>query len=373
QIAERLEAQIAERLEAQISERLEAQFDQRVAHEVALKVQQIIEQNRLARHRQFGPSSEAGQGLLFNEAEVLANQPEPADEVAQAQPGGKHKGKPKPRGHRRALPPELPRVEFIIDLPESQRQDANGTPMVRIGEEVSEQLDIIPMKIRVIRTIRPKYAPANGNGVPVVARLAPGILPRSNFTAGALAMLLTVKYADGLPLYRFAKVLARHGVDVPRQSLARVAIQVAQALQPIANLMRDALLDSTLIHMDETTVQVLKEPGKAASSKSYMWVQRGGPPGKPVVMFDYEPTRAGAVPTRLLEGWNGYLMTDDYSGYNAVAAKEGVTHLACAAHARRKFVEASRASPKGKDSHAGIALEFFARLYRIEKRVRHAP
>ncbi|MBV6274492.1 IS66 family transposase, partial [Alcaligenaceae bacterium CGII-47] len=83
--------------------------------------------------------------------------------------------------------------------------------------------------------------------------------------------------------------------------------------------------------------------------------------------------RAGAVPTRLLEGWNGYLMTDDYSGYNAVAAKEGVTHLACAAHARRKFVEASRASPKGKDSHAGIALEFFARLYRIEKRVRHAP
>lgn len=353
--------------------RLEAQFDQRVAHQVALKVQQIIEQNRLARHRQFGPSSEAGQGSLFNEVELLASQPEPADDTPQDQPADKRKGQPKPRGHRRALPPELPRVELIIDLPEDQRQAADGTPLVRIGEEVSEQLDIIPMKIRVIRTIRPKYAAAHGKGAPVVACLVPGILPRSNFTAGALAMLLTVKYADGLPLYRFAKVLARHGVDVPRQSLARVAIQAAQALQPIANLMRDALLDSPIIHMDETPVQVLREPGKAPTSKSYMWVQRGGPPGQPVVMFDYDPTRSGGVPTRLLAGWSGYLMTDDYAGYNDVASKEGITRLACMVHARRKFVQASRASPKGKNSHADTALTFFARLYRLEKRVQRAP
>ncbi len=375
QIATRLEAQLAARLEAQISARLEAQFDSRVAHEVAQKVQQIIEQNRLARHRQFGPSSEAGQGWLFNEAELFASQPQPpADADAPTAPAqGRNKSHAKARGHRRALPPELPRVEILIDLPEDERKDADGAPMVRIGEEISEQLDIIPMKIRVIRTIRPRYAPARGNGAPVVASLPPGILPRSNFTAGFLAMLLTVKYADGLPLNRIAKVLDRHGVDVPRQSLARAAIQTAGALQPIANLMRDALLDGTVLHMDETTVQVLKEPGRAPTTKSYMWVQRGGPPDKPVVVFDYAPSRASAVPLRLLEGFGGHLMTDDYAGYDAAVAKYGITHLACAAHARRKFVEAKRASAKGKNSHADIALAFFARLYRIEKRVQHAP
>ncbi len=373
EVAQRLQAE-RPGLEAQIAARLQAQFDSRVAHEVAQKVQQIIEQNRLARHRQFGPSSETGQGCLFNEAEQLANQPQPANEDAPSAPAqGKGKSRPKARGHRRALPPELARVEILIDVPEDERKDARGAPMVRIGEEVSEQLDIIPMKIRVIRTIRPRYAPARGNGAPVVASLPPGILPRSNFTAGFLAMLLTVKYADGLPLYRIAKVLGRHGIDVPRQSLARAAIQTAGALQPIANLMRDALLDGTLIHMDETTVQVLKEPGRAPATKSYMWVQRGGPPDKPVVVFDYESSRASAVALRLLEGFGGHLMTDDYAGYDAAVTRYGITHLACAVHARRKFVEAKRASAKGKNSQADIALAFFARLYRIEKRVQRAP
>ncbi len=364
-------------IQADLNRQIDALIAQRLAHEVAQRIQQIIEQNRLARHRQFGPSSQAGQGWLFNEAELLAAQPVPGDEPAEEDSPGKPattiQAKPKVRGHRRALPPELPRVEVLIDVPQAQRQDANGRPMVRIGEEVSEQLDIIPMKIRVIRTIRPKYAPLKGNGAPVVARLAPGILPRSNFSAGFVAMLLTVKYADGLPLARLAKVLARHGVDVPRQSLARTAIQAAGALQPIANLMRDVLLESPIIHMDETPVQVLKEPGKSPTSKSYMWVQRGGVAKKTVVMFDYAPTRAGTVPVRLLEGWSGYLMTDDYAGYDAAVARHGITHLACMVHARRKFVEAQRASPKGKNSHATQALAFIARLYRIEQRISRAP
>lgn len=373
-LEEQITAQLTARLTAQLTAQLEATYDQRVTQGVAQKVLQIIEQNRLARHRQFGASSEAGQRGLFDEAETLAGQPagdEPGDEPAGR--GAGSRAKPKVRGHRRALPPELPRVEVIVEIPEDQRLDASGRPMVRIGEEVSEQLDIIPMKIRVVRTIRPKYAPVRGDGVPVVASLPPSLLPRSNFTAGFAAMLLTVKYVDGLPLARMTKVLARHGVDVPRQSLARVAIQTAGALQPIANLMRDALLDSPILHMDETPVQVLREPGKSPTSRSYMWVQAGGTPGKRVVMFDYAPSRAGAVPTGLLEGWHGYLMTDDYAGYDAAVAQHGITHLACMAHARRKFVEANRASPKGKSRHANEALKFFAKLYRIENRVRHAP
>lgn len=372
-----IDALIEQRVASALQERLayeEAQIEQRVAHEVAQRVQHILEQNRLARHKQFGPSSEAGQGRLFNEAEQLATEPEPEDEpAADARSPRFGLGRPKRRGHRRALPPELPRVERIIDVLDEQRLDANGTPMVRIGEEVSEALDIIPMQIRVIRTIRPKYAPANGQGVPVIAPVAPTLLPRTQFSAGFIAMLLVVKYTDGLPLHRFAKVLARHGVDIPRQTLARTVISAAQALQPLHNLLRDVLLDSPVLHMDETPVQVLKEPGKSATSPSYMWVQRGGLPDKPVVLFDYDPTRSGDVPIRLLEGWQGYLMTDDYGGYNAVAALPGVERLACAAHARRKFVEAKRASPNGKSPRADQAIAFFARIYRIEKRVRNAP
>lgn len=380
---QRLEAE-RQRLEAQ----LQATFDERVANEVAAKVQLILEQNRLARHHRFGASSEAGQGQLFNEAEWLDDQgtDQAADEAnednpdAAAQPSratGSKRVPRKGRGHRRALPPELPRVEVIIDVPATERLDAKGVPMVRIGQQLSEQLDITPMKIRVIRTIRPRYAPVDGAGAPVRAAAAPCVLPRSNFSASAVAMLLTVKYADGLPLARFAKVLARHGVQVPRQTLARTAIAAAQALQPLANLMRDALLDGQIIGMDETRVQVLKEPGRAPSTQSFMWVQRGGPPGQPVVLFDYAPTRAGSVPMELLADWGGYLMTDDYVGYDQLVRQsskqdEPIVHLACMAHARRKFVEAARASAKGRCSHADVALALFARLYRIEKRLRRA-
>ena len=132
--------------------------------------------------------------------------------------------------------------------------------------------------------------------------LPPQVLPKSNASNDLLAMLLTTKYVDGLPLARFEYVLGRAGVAVPRQTLARWVIGTAQALQPIANLLRDHLLGRDVIHMDETPLQVLKEPGRAATSDSYMWVQRGGPPGQSVILFDYDPSRSGQVPLRLLEG-----------------------------------------------------------------------
>lgn len=159
-----------------------------------------------------------------------------------------------------------------------------------------------------------------------------------------------------MPLARFEHVLARSGVLVSRQTLARWVIGCAQALQPVFNLLRDALLDSSVIHMDETTVQVLKEPGRAATTSSYMWVQKGGPPGRPVVVFDYDPSRSGQVPVRLLEGWCGYLMTDGYEGYGAVVNRGGIEHLSCWVHARRRFVEASKMQKKGKSGRADQAL-----------------
>ena len=185
-------------------------------------------------------------------------------------------------------------------------------------------------------------------------------------------MLLTTKYADGIPLYRFEKMLSRHGIDIPRQTLARWVIQCGEQLQPLLNLLRDKLLEYPVLHCDETRLQVLHEPGRDPTAQSWMWVQSGGPPDKPVILFDYTASRAQEVPLRLLDGYRGYLMTDDYAGYNAVAAQEGIERLGCWAHARRKFVEAQKVQPKGKTGRADMALNLINRLYGIERDLKDA-
>jgi transposase len=191
------------------------------------------------------------------------------------------------------------------------------------------------------------YACKGCETAPVTADKPAQLIEKSLASPSVLAMLLSTKYVDGTPLYRFEKILSRHGIDIPRQALARWVIQCGEHLQPLLNLMRDKLLDYPVLHCDETRVQLLKEPGRALISQSWMWVQTGGPPGRPVILFDYETSRAQDVPLRLLAGYRGYLMTGDYAGYNAVAAQAGVERLACRAHARRKFIEAQKVQPKG--------------------------
>ena len=142
-------------------------------------------------------------------------------------------------------------------------------------------------------------------------------------------------------------------------------------VQPVINLLRDRLLAYDIVQMDETTVQVLKEPGKTAQSKSYLWVQRGGPPDKRVVLYDYNPSRSAAVPKDLLADYKGYLQTDGYDGYNAVVLSNDLIHLGCMAHARRKFSDALKAQGKKKQAgraHRGLSL--IRKLYRVEKYVR---
>lgn len=161
-----------------------------------------------------------------------------------------------------------------------------------------------------------------------------------------LALLPTTKYVDGLPLHLFETVLSRHGIDIPRQTRARWVIQCSEHFQPLLNLRRDRLLDSPVIYCDEIRVQVLKEPNLDPTSQPWMWVQVSGPPDLKVVLFDYTSSRAQEVPLRLLESYRGYLMTADYAGYNALALQPGVERLPCMAHARRKFVDAQKCSPR---------------------------
>jgi transposase len=376
EVTSKVTAQVTEKLTQTLTAQMTAEFDE--------KVQRIYEQITLARRRMFGASSEASsaQSRLFDEADVLAAGSDAAGDhaswdaaklaAADAGADGSSSGKPaqsssKPaRGKRLPLPAELLRVDVIHEIPESQRLCPCGTPMVEIGADISEQLDIVPMQIRVLRHIRKRYACPSGDHAPLTAPAAAQVLPKSNASHSTIACLIAAKYIDGLPLARLEHVVARAGVRLTRQTMARWVIGTAKALQPLFNLARDTLLSSPLIHMDETPVQVLKEPGRLATTKSYMWVQSGGPPGKPVTLFDYKPSRSAAVPQELLAGWSGDLMTDGYRGYDAVVAGGGIEHLVCWVHARRRFVEARQVQTKGKRGLADEAIEFIAELYRIE-------
>ncbi|MEI7457665.1 MAG: IS66 family transposase [Nitrosomonadales bacterium] len=336
------------------------------------RLRELYEQIILMRRRMFGASSEsAGQLHLFNEAEVLAATSTEAQDIAPLP--AQVKAQKAARGKRSPLPPELKRVEIIHDVPESERTCDCGIPMVVINRVISEQLDIVPMQVRVLQHIRLVYGCRASEHAPVTAMLPPQPLPKSNASPSLLAMLLTTKYVDGLPLARFEKVLARHDVTVPRQTLARWVIGASAALQPLHNLMRDVLFDAPFIHMDETVVQVLKEKNKNPASNSYMWVQTGGPPGQPVVIYDYDPSRSGEVPARLLLGYQGYLMTDGYEGYNKLVKTTGIEHLVCWAHVRRKFVEAVKVQPKGTHGHADQAVAMIGKLYAVEREYKDSP
>ena len=329
------------------------------------KLNLALAQRYAARSEQYSPD----QIRLFNEAEVDVPEDVVADTDTTSVTIAAHTRQQK-RG-RQPLPDHLPRLEVIHDLPEAERYcDHDGNSLRRIGEVISEQLDIVPATIRVIRHIRRQYACDCGQCIKT-ATLPAQPIPKSLAAPGLLAHVVVCKYVDALPLYRQERILQRIGVDIPRATLANWMMEAGTLIQPLINLLRDRLLAYDIIQMDETTVQVLKEPGKTAQSKSYLWLQRGGPPDQPVLLYDYDPGRGAGVPQRLLDGFQGTLQTDGYDGYNAVVATGNLTHLGCFAHARRKFDEAIKA--QGQQPRRGLAhhaLAWIQKLYGVEKAVR---
>ncbi|SHF88124.1 transposase [Modicisalibacter ilicicola DSM 19980] len=344
--------------------------------------QSLFEQFRLATERQFGPSTEkywVEQGdLLINEAEAAVDEEDAVEadgsdvDVTDESPAAEPEAaKRRTRGGRVALPPELPRVEVVHELPEATRHCAeDGTALKVIGEAISEELHVVPARVEVIRHVRRKYAcPACEEGVQTAPPPAK-LLPKSNASATLLAYVATAKYQDALPLYRQSQIFARHGAEIPRNTLARWMVQTGERMAPLIETLRRHLRQAPLIHMDETTLQVNTEPDRKASATSYMWLQRGGPPGQQVVLFDYDASRAGRVPVRLLGDYAGRLVTDGYEGYAEVVQQNGITHAGCWAHARRKFVEAQKVQPKGKTGKADWALNQIRKLYAVEQQAK---
>jgi transposase len=332
---------------------------------------------RILKLRQFGPRSEKspGQGELFDEAESGDIDTPEVDQILPL-PAVKPRA-PRTKRGRQPLPPELDRVRIEHDVPEADKTCDCGCEQRLIGEDTSEQLDVIPASVRVLVHVRKKYAcPCCETGVQIAA-LPPQPIPKSQASPGLLAHIITAKYQDGLPLYRQQTSLQRIGLGLNRNTLARWVIRCGELVQPLFNLMQDELLSQPYLHCDETTVQVLKEADRSASSKSYMWVRVSGLPDKKVVLFDYTPGRGGEYALQLLGGFQGYVQTDDYAGYNGVCSDPEMTQLGCWAHVRRKFVEAQKVvtskGKKAKGGKAGIAINLIGGLYGIERQVRDEP
>lgn len=332
----------------------------------------LQEQIRLLRDHIYGRKTEKNrvditeQPTLFDEAE--------GTEVAEEAAAGKEITIPahKRKTGRKPLPKDLPREDIIHDLSEEEKKCSCGSELSRIGEEVSEKLDIVPAKVKVLRHIRYKYAcrscegAESEEGAVKTAPLPAQIIPQGIATPGLLSDILISKFADAQPFYRQEIKFARMGVELTRATMSNWAIQVGKRCGPLISLLRQEILSGPVVNADETTVQVMKEPGRENTSKSYMWVFLGGARGKPGVIYEYHPTRAGDVPKEFLSGYSGYVQTDGYSGYNFIEGIKDIVHIGCWAHARRKFMDVKRAMNNGKAGSADVALSYIRKLYQIE-------
>jgi transposase len=266
------------------------------------------------------------------------------------------------RTGRQALPPELPRIEHRHEL-ESCACGQCGANLVKIGEDVSEQLDVQPARFFVHRHIRPQYACRACESV-TAAPVPPAVIDGGLAAPGLLAWVAASKYLDHLPLYRIEQIAARQGVPLARSTLAQWIGRIGVALQPLADRLAELLRQRTCLHADETPVRQL-DPGSGKTKQAYLWAYRSGTweDGPPIIVFDYQPSRAGAHVRAFLQDWRGHLMVDDYSGYKALFA-QGPIELACLAHIRRKFFDlhAASGSPVAEE-----ALRRIAQLYAIEQ------
>ena len=350
----------------------------KVQHQYESEIELLREQVSHLYNKLFGrksekntPASESPQLLLFDMPE-----PDPDEDIEEVIDIPSHSRKK--RG-RKPLPANLPRVEIIHDIDPEEKICPCGASLSRIGEDVSEKLDIIPAVIQVVRHIRPKYSCKSCEGLEdqkATVKIAPvprQLIPKGIASGGLMAHILTAKFADALPFYRQEKQFTRLGVTIPRSTMCNWAMKVAEACKPLKVLLQKEILSGPLINADETTVQVLKEPGSLPTSKSYMWIFRGGNPRAASLYFHYHQTRAGDVAAKFLGGYQGVVLTDGYVGYGFLDSRDDIAHIGCWAHARRKFMDAQKAKGKNpkKTGSTEVALSYIRDLYAIEKRAKN--
>jgi len=327
----------------------------------------------LQRHR-FGPRSEK---IDPDQLALMLEDVEQA--IAAAEAEAEAEGKREPAGtpvrrkrqiNRGALPKHLPREEVVVDLADKCCPCCNRL-RVKLGEDVSERLDMIPARFKVIVTRRPKYACRECDGEVAQASAPEHLIEGGIPTEALIAAVVIAKYADHLPLYRQAQIYGRQGVELDRSTLADWSGRAAFVLRPVYERLFDVLKGSDKLFADETRAPVL-DPGQRKTKTGQLWAyarddRPWGGPEPPGVAYVYEPDRKHERPAAHLARFAGYLQVDGYGAYKALAEGTAVTLAFCWAHARRNFFDIQAANP------APIAVEALARiggLYAIERDIR---
>lgn len=295
-------------------------------------------------------------------AETLTPPDAPTEMDTGERPGKPRVRRARPTG-RRPLPAHLPRERVEIDVPAATKQCGCGTTKTRIGEAVSEKLDYVPARLRVIETVRLKYAcPRCHDGV-AEAPAPPQAVERSLATEGLLAHVVVSKYVDHLPLYRQERILGREGLDLSRTTLCGWVADVATALAPIGDELRRQVAAATYLQTDDTGITILEPTGSRAG---HIWTYLD--PIARQVVFDATPTRERDGPATMLATFTGHLQADAYTGYDGLYRTGRIRELACWAHARRGFVEALPT-----DARAAPMIALIQELYQVERAITDEP
>ena len=338
------------------------------------EVQHLREKLGLSVRRLFGPSSErriTGQeALLFNEVEAEArpDAPEPVTQIA-AYVRAKKKS-----GQRELALGGLEVEEIVHELPAAEQvcPECSGD-LHKMGEDERIEIKIIPAQVTVVKHVRAKYTcracQKDALKTPVVSpSLPPTAFPGSLASPSAVAHIMHAKYVMGSPLYRQEAEFERMGFALSRQTMANWVIAGACLLDRVYVNLQERLLKEDILHADETILQVLHEPGRPPTARSFMWLYRTGRYGPPIVLYDYQPTRGRENPAKYLKDFKGFLHVDGFAGYEKLP---NITLAGCWAHARRKFVEALALLPAEKRAKGGTkaheGLAYCDRLFAIER------
>ena len=344
--------------------------------ELKRKLEHMNEVFANAQRARFGQSSEQKNYVLGKDQLSLFNEAEEASDHKAEEPNSDtiliaaHERKKK-RSQAEMLN-HLPEEEVLLEVPEEQMVCSKcGGKMKPIGKKfLRHEMQIIPKQIKLLAYYAVTYACDScetDTGFAHIVSVKPPVplMKHSLASPSTVAYIMAQKYVDGLPLARQEKIWAREGISLSRATMANWIIQCSQSwLKPLYKHMKQELLTHSVIHADETVVQVLKEDGKPATSESRMWLYASAALLRHQVrIFEYQPDRSGKRPESFLKGFEGALVTDGYTGYNQVAK---VTHCGCWAHARRKWREAMPEGATAKTSKAAVGFQYCNKLFEEE-------
>jgi len=345
----------------------------------------VQEKLKAAIARFFSPKKDkvsfdqTGQLPLFNETETYSGsetEENPETENTTSNDETIVKSHARRKGGKKRISDDIPTEETVYELSDEERAcKCCGKTRPVIGEDRSEELDIIPAQIKKRVHIVKKYGPCqcddflNSEETEVIRAHKPErFIPYSIASVGLIAYSIDYKYNYAMPYYRLSKKFDALEIDISRATLCNWTMLAAEKCSVIYSLMLKHIRKSSIINMDETRVQVLKEDGKTAESLSYMWVMKGGSENKKLTIFHYSPSRSSQVPINLLNGFKGYLQTDGYESYSKAVEKFSLVHVGCLAHIRRKFVDAHKTNRNSKTAKSGIL--YISRIYNIENKLR---